>query len=474
MKTLTAKLKRTANENAARTAYIINEQSITYRELWNKAENLSVALKKQGASPVIIYGHKSVDMVISIIACLMAQRAYVPVDAGTPTDRIDRIIQMSGSELIIKNEDISPEHISALTADEIKSQFKDASDKENNNQTAYIIFTSGSTGEPKGVPISYENLNNFVDWISGLSVLKNLRNVNVLNQASFSFDLSVADFFYSMINGHTLVGLDRTAQQNYDVMFDIIKNRNINLTVTTPTFAKLLLLNTEFNQDNFPDLKCMYFCGEQLEKETAVKLKKRFTDLTLINAYGPTEATSAVSGIEITDQMLDRDYLPVGRVKDSAVDISVKDDEIILKGKSVFSGYIGGIKGGYFSENGYNCYKTGDIGYIENDLIYCKGRKDNQIKYKGYRIELGDIENNLLKINGIEQAAVIAKYKGDTKTVKTIKAYICTSNEISDSEIKEKLSELLPCYMMPKSIIKLDKLPITSNGKLDRKRLAEL
>ena len=347
------RLKKIVQANKDRVAYKINNDSISYSKLFERATSLSNALTSQGTSPVILYGHKSVDMVISIIACLIAKRAYVPIDIYTPMERICKIIKQSKTDLVIKNEDIKLENIECLNILELEEKYNNANNKNlnNENEIAYIIFTSGSTGEPKGVPISYSNLENFIKWISGLENLSSYRNINVLNEASFSFDLSVADFYYSLFNGNTLVGLDSISKEEYARIFDVLKKENINLIVATPTFAKLLVLDKDFNSENFESLKCIYFCGEILEVKLVKKLKDRFKDIKIINAYGPTEATSAVTGIPIDDCMLNEEYLPVGKISTAATKIDIENDEIVLSGPSVFGGYIGNISGGHFIKN---------------------------------------------------------------------------------------------------------------------------
>lgn len=469
---LISKTVQTAPESIA---YWINNDSISYGELWQKASSAACSLKRQGSAPVVVYGHKSCDMLVSMLACLMAKRAYIPVELGTPESRVANIIKMSGAKLLIKNEHVDLNlDIECLDLKSLVSIYDSGDEKESDNKIAYVIFTSGSTGEPKGVPISYDNLDNFVSWINSIEQMQSKSKLNVLNQASFSFDLSVADIYYSLSNGHTLVGLDKTAQQTYDKMFDIIKGNNVNVAVMTTSFGKMLLLNGDFNCNSYPDLKCMYFCGEPLEPTTVKKIRKHFPDISVVNAYGPTEATSAVSAVAVTDKMLEQEYLPVGEVKSAACQIDIVNDEIVLKGKSVFGGYMNGIIGGYFKDGDINCYKTGDCGYIDNGYLYCRGRIDNQIKYMGYRIELGDIENNLLKIEGVEQAVVVAKYKGSSKIVKTIKAFVVSDDKLDTADLKSRLSELLPAYMIPKSIVKLNTIPLNKNGKIDRKRIEEL
>lgn len=144
-----------------RKAYIINDDYITYGKLVQKAYDLSLNLKIQGNGAVIIFGHKSVDMIVSIVACLMAKRAYIPIESFTPVDRIKKIINLSNAQLVIANESISLDNIECLNIDELSKTYSFGKEKINDNNIAYIIFTSGSTGEPKGVPISYDNLDNF-------------------------------------------------------------------------------------------------------------------------------------------------------------------------------------------------------------------------------------------------------------------------------------------------------------------------
>ena len=468
------KIEKVVKNNLDKIAYKVDNQSITYRELWEKGNKNSYLLKREGNSPVIVYGGKEIDTFVSIISCVLANRPYVPIGLCTPINRLKKIVEMTGSSLILTNEKINLCNANVMELDDLK-KFEKLDTIEQKNNSVYIIFTSGSTGNPKGVPISKKNLNNFIEWISNLDPLKSYKNSIVLNQASFSFDLSVVDIYYSLCNGHTIIAYDNDNYQEYEKIFDLLEKENIEIAVLTPTFAKLLLLNKDFNYKNYRSLKCIYFCGEILEKKVVNKLFESFPDIKIINAYGPTEATSAVSAILITKEMLEsEELLPVGIMNKNATEIEIENGEIILKGKSVFSGYLDNYEGGYYKENNLNCYKTGDKGYIENNKLYCLGRNDSQIKYKGYRIELNDIENNLSKIKGILECAVVDK-KDEKNIVKTIKAFVVVSNKKYDIKyIKGELQKNIPKYMMPKIIKILDKLPINQNGKIDRKALKKL
>ena len=438
-------------------AYTAGGKNFTYCKLFEKAKEISSEILKEKAASAIIFGSRNFETMAAVIACVLSKTAYIPVDMNLPESRKEKIVKNSGASLII---DCSEEKIS----------FKKIKEENCENENAYVIFTSGSTGEPKGVPVSYENLDNFIEWITKLSPLNEFEHASVLNHASFSFDLSTAAIYYSLFGGHNLVQVENTA--DFEKMFSEIKENKVNVIVATPTFLRLCLLNKDFSEENYPFIKCIYFCGEMLQKSLVKEIFKRFPEIKIINAYGPTEAASAVSAIEITEEILAKEeLLPVGKISSAATEITVENGEIVLKGKSVSKGYLSGETGGFYKENGKNCFKTGDMGFIENGKLYCKGRFDSQIKYKGYRIELSEIEANISSVSGTENCAVIVKRNPEGE-VRLIKAFV--SGNVSEEEIRKKLSENLPEYMIPKSIKKLDFIPFNKNGKIDRKELEKL
>ena len=438
-------------------AYTAGGKSFTYCELFEKAKEISSEILKEKAASAIIFGSRNFETMAAIIACVLSKTAYIPVDMNLPESRKEKIVKNSGASLII---DCSEEKIS----------LKKIKEETSENENAYVIFTSGSTGEPKGVPVSYENLDNFIEWITKLSPLNEFEHVVVLNHASFSFDLSTAAIYYSLFGGHNLVQVENTA--DFEKMFSEIKENKVNVIVATPTFLRLCLLNKDFSEENYPFIKCIYFCGEMLQKSLVKEIFKRFPKMKIINAYGPTEAASAVSAIKITEEILEKEeLLPDGKISSAATEITVENGEIVLKGKSVSKGYLSGETGGFYKENGKNCFKTGDMGFIENGKLYCKGRFDSQIKYKGYRIELSEIEANISSVSGTENCAVIVKRNPEGE-VRLIKAFV--SGNVSEEEIRKKLSENLPEYMIPKSIKKLAFITFNKNGKIDRKELEKL
>lgn len=470
MKLIVERLEFWSKAQPEAIAYKAEDSAVTYSQLWHLANKYAALLKQQGSEPVIILGHKEVDFVVSIVSCLIAKRAYVPVDINVPKNRIKEIILMTKASLVLTSyEDYDFDEVQTTSLKKIS--FNQSPNALNSNTTAYIIFTSGSTGSPKGIAISYNNLACFINWISNLNALKDYNKINVLSQALFSFDLSVADLYYSLYNGHTLIGLDKSGVMDLDYILNTIIKNKINLIVATPTFLKLCLLDDRFNSKQIPFISCVYMCGEVLESSTVQKLFKRFAGVKILNAYGPTEATSAVSAIEITTEiLLHHNSLPVGRVFDFATPIEIINEEIVIKGDSVFDGYIGESVGGHFKENEMNCFYTGDLGKIENGKLFCLGRKDRQVKLNGYRIELDEIESHISGIDGVNNCAVIAMRSGGK--VKCLKAFV-SGQKINEAEIKKKLKENIPEYMIPKYICIQEDLPINSNLKIDRKAMEE-
>ncbi len=465
------KIQLSAERFPDRIAYRSADTSVSYKRLWDDACEYAALLKKQGNSPVIIYGHKSTDMVTAMLSCLMAGRPYVPVEEGTPLKRIERIIAYSGAALIISDTPLGINNVGCMKLSDIKC-FSGEDGRDCSDERAYIIFTSGSTGEPKGVPILRSNLDNFTNWISGLFPLNQYEGATVFNQASFSFDLSVADLYYSLCNGHTLLSFPGNIVEDFNGFYETFRDADI--AVFTPSFARLCLSDKCFNDKNFPKFKCVYFCGERLEVKTVRKLFEAFPKLEIINAYGPTEATSAVAAVRITKEMAAKEILlPVGEIATAATDIEISEDEIVLKGKSVFPGYLGDYKGGFYRKDSVNCYKTGDLGSIEQGLLYFKGRADSQIKYMGYRIELEEIEHHINRISGVKGCAVVARYS-ENGTVTAFKAYAEAEESVSPDDIKRELKSLVPHYMIPKTITVMRALPLNKNGKVDRKALINL
>ena len=471
-----------------RPAYICEGQVLSYGELWFRACSLAAFLRSDGVTPVIVYGHKNPLMIISFVACLLSGRTYVPCDTSIPAARIKHFCESTRAGIILATEDIQGLSLPIIGKDDLTVLCEHSHKKPVLTRAdfyAYIIFTSGSTGVPKGVPISMRNLEHFISWVTKIPEISVAKKCVVLNQALFSFDLSVADIYISLIQGNTLFALTKKEQGDFPALFKRLGESNCGLIVCTPTFMQMCLCDSLFNNAFLPCLKTVFFCGEVLPVVIAKRLLDRFPDIAIINAYGPTESCCAVSVVSVTRDMLSQKSLPIGETDNSAVLITVVDEnkravadgslgEIMLCGDSVSDGYIDSIHGYFEKVDGRNAYLTGDIGMIVNGLLYFNGRKDNQIKYKGYRIDLTEIEAVLQVSLGYCRVTVLPVHDGNGRII-SLSAVIENAGEpFPPEEITARLSELLPEYMIPRKFIQIPVFPMTANGKCDRTYLEEL
>lgn len=477
-------LKRENND----IAYIEKNISYTYNELYMFVSNIYsfLLLNNTERKPVIVYGNKQIYMKATFLACSYAGMTYVPIDISMPEERVKLIINQVNPYCIIG--DFKSKDCKSISSKEIEDIMKE---KSYNNikkiymkpeDIYYIIFTSGSTGIPKGVKVTYKNLDSCVKWLKDITKIQ--KGV-VLNQAIFSFDLSVADLYLSLISGSAHYILEDITAFNFSIIFEELKKSNATLAVMTPSFAELLLTDKSFNKELLPKLNTIIFCGEKLFNITVEKLYKRFKNIKIINSYGPTECTFAVTSIELTKDSVNENNIPVGRVKEGT-DILILDNEknivreneigeILITGDSVAEGYLEAPeKNPFITYNGQRAYLTGDLGYIKNKILYCTGRMDNQIKFKGYRIELSDIEKNFYDLNYIDKVKVISKLSNKNTVIKLV-AFIKLKNGTNKNtiEIKRDLGKKLPDYMIPNIKI-LEEFPLNNNGKTDINKLRRI
>lgn len=595
-----------ANNTPNKIAFKSACGEITYSQLWEAAKKLSKLIQNLQAegklkpkAPIAVYGHKEPQMLVAFIGCALARHPYCPLDRSMPETRIDDILRTINTPFWIKCEEAEARilelNVSNLgESDEYQAEYQ--VDKENQtddkyqvykkneaydeyqadkeyeageaheidsseineiepSDVAYIIFTSGSTGKPKGVEVTRENLGNFLEWMTGVgSSIDDKEGKVFLNQAPYSFDLSVMDTYTALACGGTIASLDKGTMTTPADTMEFLKNQQVNYWVSTPSFVDMILAEKTFNAQNYPDIKVFFFCGERLTKTTANKLIEAFPNAKVINTYGPTESTVAISSVEICSAHIDsQDELPVGVVKfgtkvfihregDTIQDLlnenivnekiynekveeglkpkdafasqevdegfKGKDDlvsqeiekgfigkdtmvtqepeigEILIEGNTVAKGYfkmpektaiafeVVKMKNGQFRR----LYHTGDLGYFKNGMLYCVGRTDLQVKVHGYRMELGDIEANILLKEEVEAVCVVPKRK-DGK-IRSLVAYVVSPSACGTFEdaksIKQHLRGLLPEYMIPKKIKFIDRLPMTSNGKVNRKALEEV
>ncbi|MDP4084351.1 MAG: D-alanine--poly(phosphoribitol) ligase subunit DltA [Bacillota bacterium] len=483
------------------TAFISPEKEITYKQLWSESEKVASFLINEplpNGSPVIVYGHMEPEMIISFLGSVKSGHPYIPIDTSIPIERIEKIIESSSSKLFINvsKQSFSLENsfVKIINFDEIVDNLSENTEVSTENwvkedDNFYIIYTSGSTGNPKGVQISANNLQSFVDWMVKDFPING--NLQFLNQAPFSFDLSVMDLYPALASGGHIFAITKDMIAKPKYLFEAFKKSNIQIWTSTPSFVQMCLMDPSFTEELLPELTVFLFCGEILPVSISQQLLKRFPKAKVFNTYGPTEATVAVTYVEINTEVLQQyESLPVGKSKEDTRILLVDENwnevsegekgEIIIVGPSVSKGYLGQkdlTDKAFTSFEGQMAYKTGDAGYKENDQLFYKGRMDFQIKLHGYRMELEEIEHHIAQSQYVKMAVVVPIYQNDK--IEYLTAAIIPSEHVFEKEyqltgaIKKELSEVLPAYMIPRKFSYYDDLPMTPNGKIDRKQIKE-
>lgn len=481
----------------------LREKAISFAELWRKSEILSVWLKNNTKTnnPILIYGNKDIEIVIVMLAALKAGKAYVPLDITFPIKRVEEISEETKSEWcfsFVEDIDESKNTFRALNREKLndivcRSEIEKSNrgDWVQGNENCYILFTSGSTGKPKGVQISKDNIINFVSWFTKMCEIPKDKQV-VLNQVSYSFDVSVISLYIYLALGKTLFCIDKKMTENLGELFSYLKESDIATWISTPTFLEICSFDEKFNDKNFKNLERIILAGEVLTKKLVANIKSRFSEIQIINGYGPTEGTVLLSACEITKAMLESERdLPIGYILTDGEYKIVGDDncqvaegetgELVVISNSISKGYFNNLeqteKVFFKSRNGKMGYKTGDLVYELEGLLYYVARKDTQVKLNGFRIELTDISNNLNKISAVKNSIVLPVYKEGR--VSYLVGFLTLKEEMEMSslkqgiQIKNELKKLIPSYMVPRRIVIIDEFPMNTNGKIDRKRLVE-
>ncbi len=469
---LLEKVRYNLENGKDKLCYLSKSNSYTYEDLDKMVRSIyRYIIDKNVTGRVVCVGHKEIEMLAAFLACSFAGVTYIPIDESLPKERLEYIVNDTKPTMVL-TKDIIVDIIKEGAFEKV-----DLSIKMKPKDVYYIIYTSGSTGKPKGVEITYANLESFVSWF--VTVISK-EGVRILNQALFSFDLSVADIYFSLYTASTLCITETNFMENMIALYDEIKMLNVDVTVMTPSYADLLLTDKTFNKELLPNLDTMYFCGETLTRNTVDRLKERFEGVKIINSYGPTECTVAISSVDVTNS--GEAVLPVGKIKSDVV-VHILDGnmqetegagEIVIAGDSVGKGYLNINTDKFFIYNGKHAYKTGDLGYMKNDMLYFETRKDNQVKYLGHRIELEDITNNILNVEDVENAITFTRQNKDNVTTKIISCVkLKQGSNMGAKEITAELKNKLPNYMIPKIKI-VNSFVLNANGKIDRKQMEEI
>lgn len=476
----------------------------TYHDLKVDSDSLaakidSLALPEK--SPVVVFGGQEYDMLATFVALTKSGHAYIPIDSHSALERVTAIVEVAQPSLIIAINEfpLKDVNIPILDLAAVQTAFAAKHPYEithpvKGDDNYYIIFTSGTTGKPKGVQISHDNLLSFTNWMITDKEFATPARPQMLAQPPYSFDLSVMYWAPTLALGGTLFAVPSAITQDFKQLFETILNLPIAIWTSTPSFADMAMLSEDFNAEKMPGITHFYFDGEELTVKTAQKLRNRFPNARIINAYGPTEATVALSAVAITDDMLtNMKRLPIGYTKADSPTFVIDEDgnklpngeqgEIIVSGPAVSKGYMNNPEKtaeAFFEFEGLPAYHTGDVGTMTDEgLLLYGGRMDFQIKFNGFRIELEDVSQNLNKSQYVDSAVAVPRYNKDHK-VQNLLAYVILKDGVKEQfereiditkAIKEDLQDIMMSYMMPSKFLYRDSLPLTPNGKIDIKGL---
>lgn len=497
---------------------------LSYNEL-NKHANqlarylLTLNLKANGF--IGVYLNKSLDMVVSILACLKAGLSYVPLDPKLPQSRINYMIKDSGLKYILTECQLAQafthdQNLKLTLLDESSEQWRDCNSVENltgalsrsSNELAYLIYTSGSTGQPKGVMTTHSGAVNYLNYVSNSFKISN--KDKILQIASLSFDASVRDIFGPLINGAQVIFESEQIFNDPTKFLNAINLHRISAILSIVPSLLKVVTQQKFKPLNYSFLKTILLSGEPLSKQLCEELHVLFgSQLKLVNQYGPTEntMTSSYHIVKETSQVREIELIGevIPNVRAYTLDQSLipvplgANGELYLAGAGLAQGYLNRasltaekfVPDPFSDTAGERMYKTGDLVRYCSHLNSSKGvlefvsRTDNQVKINGIRIELGEIEYALRKNDSIKDAVVC--FLSDNSGGKKLVAYIVSEalqslqetqpesgsalkNKLM-TEFKTQLGKSLPDYMIPKVYIFLETLPLTANGKIDRKAL---
>ncbi|AJY76271.1 non-ribosomal peptide synthetase [Paenibacillus beijingensis] len=470
-------------------AIICNKNEFTYLQLNNQANRLSRLLQRRGVSSgdrVGVCLERSFELIISLLAVLKIGATYVPIEPDYPLSRKQNIINNAEIRYIISEEKFENiVNINIVNEDLRGFDSSNLNIEVSADQIAYIIYTSGSTGLPKGVMIEHHSVINLISWVNRTFAV-NDKDV-LLFITSVCFDLSVYDIFGILSTGGKIVM--STKEESSDLL--LIKNMILDYQITfwdsTPsTLNQIIQLMKEndpvFKQNN---LRLAFLSGDWLPIKLPKYAKTFFPNMELISLGGATECTIWSNYYKVD---LDNEYfgsIPYGKPIDNSYFYILNEDRELVPDGVVGELYIGGVglargynadmektNASFFPNHFINkgrIYKTGDLGrYLPDGEIEFLGRKDSQVKIRGFRVELGEVENILNKYPGITEAVVIDRT--DESGNKYLCAYYSCQTSIN-TDLHQYLTTHLPNYMIPSFIIKLDRLPLTLNGKVDRSNL---
>ncbi|MBI5064690.1 amino acid adenylation domain-containing protein [Candidatus Woesearchaeota archaeon] len=476
-----------------------------YGELGTLSNKFASLISKiaKGEKYVGILSPVHTKSIISVLGLLKAGLAYVPLDFKSPTERLKKVIKDAKLKVIIidpsqfkehsklfdkkmklinlSNKKINFEHITNWK--EVNQAKEIDYDSAKDTDLSYILYTSGSTGIPKGVMLSHKNARAFTDWMQKEFKLK--EEDIVISRSPFQFDFSVFDIFNTLSVGATLIvqTYKKNRKNKHKAFVDLMKKKKVSVIYATPS-TYITFMNKGGLNKSLKSLRLMLYAGEPFHVPLVIKLMKTMPNSKIANIYGPTE-TNIVTYYWI-EKILKEDSIPLGKPIDNTTILILDENkkkckvkeigEIFVSGPTVMKGYLGRPelnKKVFLRLNNKLFYKTGDYGRIRKDgNIMYHGRKDNMIKTRGFRVELGEVESAISSYEYVDEFAVISfKHKSYQNT---LCMFLTVKNGFEIEKFKEHLKKKLPYYMIPYEYVKLKTMPKTSSRKIDREGLKNM
>ncbi|MGG3806588.1 amino acid adenylation domain-containing protein [Metabacillus fastidiosus] len=494
--TLHELFEKQVQETPYNIAVVFEEKELSYAELNEKANKLARTLREKGIKQGSIAGimvDRSIEMVVGIIAILKAGGAYLPIDPDYPTERIKFMLKDSMADIILTQDHFIKRmnfHEEVVNIDELNMYHVNGSNLKNissPSDLAYVIYTSGTTGTPKGVMVEHKNIiNAHYAWREHYELKE--YNVRLLQIASMSFDVFAGDLCRSLLNGGTMYIVSSHIKLEMDLLYEEIKKYKINTFESTPSLIIPFMNYIHDKNLEINSMRLLILGSDSCPINEYKKLLKLYgSSMRIINSYGVTEATVDSSYYEedygrlpqITNTPIGK---PLNNTKFYVLSSSLTLQpigvygELYIGGKGVARGYLNKpfLTNERFLDDcfdlGQKMYKTGDMArWLPDGNIEFLGRADDQVKVRGFRIETGEIETQLLNNQHIKQALVIARK--DDKGLTYLCAYITAKLDLTTRQLREYLSANLPDYMIPTYFVQLETFPLTPNGKVDRKAL---
>lgn len=442
--------------------------------------------------PVLIWGHKDLRYPVAYWACLLAGMALVPVEPDTPAERLRQIAQSCDACAVLIASDTPGDanwvaeqtqaldlpvlSVDPFAAPGVLASRNIAKAQTSADDVAYIMFSSGTLGQPKGIQVTYANLADFILWLDDLLPETSFRAVT--GNIRHCFDVSLFEIWTSWRRLLPITSLDHSDFAVSTSYIQRLAADQTGLWVSTPSIARLLLRNHRFNGEVLPHLGVFLFCGEALTKPIVAELFSRFPGCRVVNTYGPTECTVAVTSVDITQAHLDAPVdLPIGYARPGTEMAAIRATtagEIEIRGACVGRGYLKlpEKQAKAFPEPG--CYRTGDRGHqTEDGLWHFGGRIDREVKVQGVRIDLDDVEAHIRRQPGVEDAVVDTYVlRGEPRA---LNAYVIgATDDACLQRLAETLARDLPPYLVPRFWYAGFSTCLNKNSKLDRSRLSDV